>query len=395
MTDATTGAQPSSAPAVGGQVEKIRADVAIVGGGIVGSSAALFLRRAGLSVVLMERGLCGAAASGVNYGGVRTQGRAMSQLPLAMRARRIWSALPAYIGIDGEYVVSGHLKIARSEEDMARLETYAEVARDHGLHLQLSSGAAFRQAHPWVGKQALGASYCAEDGHANPRLVSPAFARAARAAGAQVFEHCTVSEVAHTGGRFIVGDGRSLEVSSEWLLNCAGAWALDISRRFGDSAPLTAIHPGMAVTEAVPRFMDVNVGVEGGGIYGRQTARGNCVMGGSRGASTGPLYAAPTAKAIAELCQRMAELFPALAHAHVIRFWSGVEGSLPDHQPIIGASPNTPNLIHAFGFCGAGFQTGPAVGELLAELVQRGHCGIDLAPFALSRFSELPSLVPS
>ena len=62
--------------------EDLRADVAIIGGGIVGASAALFLRRFGLSVVLLERGLCGAAASGVNYGGVRTQGRAMAQLPL-------------------------------------------------------------------------------------------------------------------------------------------------------------------------------------------------------------------------------------------------------------------------------------------------------------------------
>jgi glycine/D-amino acid oxidase-like deaminating enzyme len=69
----------------------LQADVAIVGGGIVGSAAALFLRRFGLSVVLLERGLCGAAASGVNYGGVRVQGRSLSQLPLALRSRQIWA----------------------------------------------------------------------------------------------------------------------------------------------------------------------------------------------------------------------------------------------------------------------------------------------------------------
>src|SRR3954454_24559240 len=89
--------------------ETVRADVAIVGGGIVGASAALFLRRFGLSVVLLERGLCGAAASGVNYGGVRTQGRAMVQLPLSLRARALWARLPELIGIDGEYLQSGHL----------------------------------------------------------------------------------------------------------------------------------------------------------------------------------------------------------------------------------------------------------------------------------------------
>jgi sarcosine oxidase subunit beta len=132
--------------------------------------------------------------------------------------------------------------------------------------------------------------------------------------------------------------------------------------------------------------MDVNVGVEGGGIYGRQTARGNCVMGGSRGAANGSLYAVPTARAIGELCDRMATLFPALEHAHVIRFWSGVEGTLPDHHPVIGPSPSTPQLVHAFGFCGAGFQIGPAVGEALAEWVHHGRPGVALDAFAIDRF---------
>ncbi|MEO8523375.1 MAG: FAD-dependent oxidoreductase [Caldimonas sp.] len=368
--------------------ETLRADVAIVGGGIVGASAALFLRRFGLSVVLLERGLCGAAASGVNYGGVRTQGRAMAQLPLSLRARTIWARLPELIGIDGEYVQSGHLKLARSEADLHKLEAYRDEAEAHGLHLQITAGTAFRRAHPWLGEQAIAGSFCAEDGHANPRLVSPAFARAAHAAGARIVEHCEATEFAATGSGFVVSGGKSITVHSRWLLNCTGAWALPVAQRFGDAAPLTAIHPGMAVTEPVPRFMDVNVGVEGGGIYGRQTARGNCVMGGSRGAASGSLYAVPTARAIGELCDRMATLFPALEHAHVIRFWSGVEGSLPDHHPIVGPSPGTPQLLHAFGFCGAGFQIGPAVGEALAEIVHRGRASVPLEAFSITRFAH-------
>jgi sarcosine oxidase subunit beta len=375
--------------------EQLRADVTIIGGGIVGASAALFLRRFGLSVVLLERGLCGAAASGVNYGGVRTQGRAIAQLPLALRARALWARLPELIGTDGEYVQSGHLKLARSEADLHKLETYCREVREHGLDLHLQTGIAFRRAHPWLGEQAIAGSFCAEDGHANPRLVSPAFARAAQAAGARVIERCEVTELASTGDGFVVGDDRGLTVRSRWLLNCAGAWALKIAERFGDSAPMTTIHPGMAVTEAVPRFMDVNVGVEGGGIYGRQTARGNCVMGGSRGVANGSLYGVPTARSVTELCDRMAGLFPALAHAHVIRFWSGVEGSLPDHHPVISASPSTQQLIHAFGFCGAGFQIGPAAGEALAELIHRGRSSIPLDPFALTRFTTASSTTSS
>ncbi|MFO1327055.1 MAG: FAD-dependent oxidoreductase [Rubrivivax sp.] len=371
-------------PAVRGT---LRADVAIVGGGIVGSAAALFLRRAGLGVVLLERGLCGAAASGVNYGGVRVQGRAPAQLPLALRARVLWEQLPALIGIDGDYVRSGHLKLARSEADLASLEAYARQVEGLGLELQLLHGAAFRRAHPELGAMAIGGSWCPGDGHANPRLVSPAFARAARASGAQVIEQCAVTELAHDGQGFVLGDGQGLQLRAPWLINAAGAWALPLAQAFGDDAPLERIHPGMAVTEPLPRFLHVNIGVEGGGIYGRQTARGNCVMGGSRGAATTPLHAAPRAQAIAELCQRMAELFPPLAHAQVIRFWTGVEGALPDHQPVIGPGTRHPQLLHAFGFCGAGFQTGPAVGEALAQWIVHGRPGVPLEAFDIQRFT--------
>ncbi|MBA2673443.1 FAD-binding oxidoreductase, partial [Ramlibacter sp.] len=105
--------------------------------------------------------------------------------------------------------------------------------------------------------------------------------------------------------------------------------------------------------------------------------------------------ARPRAQAIAELCRRMAGLFPPLAHAQVIRFWSGVEGSLPDHQPVIGPSARHPQLLHAFGFCGAGFQTGPAVGEALAQWVSRGRPQVPLDAFAIQRFSSLSSTTAS
>jgi sarcosine oxidase subunit beta len=196
-----------------------------------------------------------------------------------------------------------------------------------------------------------------------------------------------VTELGHDGHRFVVGTAQGHSVRAPWLLNCAGAWARTVARAYGDDAPMESIHPGMAVTEPLSRFMDINIGVEGGGIYGRQTARGNCVMGGSRGAASSPLLAQPRAQAIAELCQRMAELFPRLAHAQVIRFWTGVEGSLPDHQPIIGPGTRYPQLLHAFGFCGAGFQTGPAVGEALAQWVHQGRADVPLGPFSINRFN--------
>lgn len=374
--------------------ERIDCDVAIVGGGIVGGSAALFLRRFGFSVTLLERDWCGAKASGVNFGGVRRQGRPLEQLPLSQRAHAIWGRLPELIGADVEYIRSGHLKLARSEADLESLIDYRERTAAFGLGLEIVEGEAFRRRFPALGGVAVGGSLCPEDGHANPRLVSPAFARAAAAAGAVVREQTGVDRVEKEGDRFVLLAGEGLEVRSRFLLNTAGAWSRMIAERFGENVPLTSAHPNMAVTEPLPRFLDVNIGVEGGGVYGRQVPRGNMVVGGGRGFALDADRARPQRDAILTLMRDAADLFPQIRNAHVIRCWTGVEGYTPDRNPIVGPSRTTAGLFHAFGFSGAGFQIGPAVGEALAELVRDGRSSAPLDAFRIDRFPPSPPVNP-
>lgn len=375
--------------------ERLRSDVAIVGGGIVGTSAALALRRMGLSVTLLERDFCGSRSSGVNYGGVRRQGRSLVQLPLTQRAHGIWGRLTELIGIDGEYIRCGHLKIARSQADMASLAAYRDRSRGFGMDLQLLAASTLRERFAWLGERAVGGSLCPQDGHANPRLVSPAFARAAARLGADVREQTRVDELAHDGKDFVLLTATGVELRSRFLLNCAGAWAATIAERFGEAVPMVPAHPVMAVTEPLPMFMNLSLGVEGGGIYARQAPRGNCVIGGSRGFALDALRARPSRDAISLVLRGTVELLPSLRHAHIIRSWSGTEGYLPDHEPVIGPSATQAGLIHGFGFAGAGFQIGPAVGEVLAELVQGGASSTPIAAFSISRFSPVPASATS
>lgn len=362
-------------------------DVAIIGGGIVGASAALALRRMGFSVTLLERDRCGSRSSGVNYGGVRRQGRPLSQMALSQRAHSIWGRLPELIGTDGEYLRSGHLKIARSEADLASLEAYRARSRGFGMGLQMLSAATLRQHYPWLGARAVGGSFCPEDGHANPRLVSPAFARAALEMGADIREQTRVDTMAHDGRQFVLTSGTALQVRSRFLLNCAGAWAGAVAAHFGEAVPMVSSHPVMAVTEPLPMFMNLSLGVEGGGIYARQAPRGNCVIGGSQGYALDADRARPSREALALVLQRTVELLPRLRHGHIIRSWSGTEGYLPDREPVVGPSSTTPGLIHGFGFAGAGFQIGPAVGEVLADLVKDGCTRTPIAAFSIARFA--------
>ncbi|MCF4985408.1 NAD(P)/FAD-dependent oxidoreductase, partial [Pseudomonas syringae] len=338
---------------------------------------------------LLERDFCGSHSSGVNYGGVRRQGRPLSQLPLSQQAHQIWGNLRELIGIDGEYQRSGHLKLARSEQDMNALRAYAEASQGFGLDLQLLDRDQLRARYPWAGDVAVGASLCADDGHANPRLVSPAFARAARRAGALVFEQAPVSDVSHDGNVFVVSTTSGLTLRATWLLNCAGAWAAALAAQFNEPVPMYSGHPAMLVTEPLPMFMDVSTGVEGGGIYARQVARGNCVLGGGQGFALDPARTRPGHAAVLDILRNAVELYPPLAGAQAIRTWSGTEGYLPDREPVLGPSLNRPGLLHGFGFAGAGFQIGPAAGEALAEWVCDGASRISLDAFSIGRFQQI------
>ncbi|MBL8698952.1 MAG: FAD-binding oxidoreductase [Alphaproteobacteria bacterium] len=363
-------------------------DVAIVGGGTAGCAAALALRRRGLRVVLLEKGLCGAMASGTNFGGVRRQGRDLREMPLAHRAREIWSRLPAIVGEDCEFRVTGHIKLARDDAEMAELEAYAPVARDAGLDLSVVGANAVRDLFPWLGAKVIGASISPDDGQANPRLVGPAFARAARAAGADIREHARVTAARWTGTRFEVEAG-VLTVHARHMLNVAGYWGGEIAAWFGERVPIAPLCPNMIVTEPLPYFIDRSIGVCGGNVYVRQVERGNVIFGGGRGwGDPGLERSRPRADVARSAMARLLEVVPQLRTAQVIRSWTGFDGEMPDDIPVIGPSGTTPNLIHAFGFSGHGFQLGPAVGEILAEMVVDGRTASPIAPFAIERFTR-------
>jgi len=360
----------------------------------MGSSAAFFLRQRGLSVTLLETDKVGRQASGTNFGNVRRQGRPIGQLPLANRASRIWRQANALLGSDIEYLQSGHIRVCFRDrpENVGRMEDYAAQARGEGLDLELLSGNMLRDRFPWLGPDVLAGSYSAMDGHANPRLAAPAFARAAVRLGAQLFEDTRIVQAAKTGDDFhlVADDGR--EFRAPILLVTAGAWAAKITRQFGETVPITPRAPTMSVTEPVPYAILPAVGVmtpdEVETVYFRQVARGNIVLGGSTRAPAYPdeyrSHVLP--QNTMTQFEHLRRLAPALARLQVIRVWTGIEGYTDDSLPVMGPSVKVPGLYHAFGFSGSGFQIGPGVGETMAELIATGATDIPIGDYSIGRF---------
>lgn len=364
------------------------ADVLILGGGGAGCSAALHLARRGAKVILLERGQVGSQASGVNHGGVRQQGRNPAELPLARRSRAIWARMKELVGSDLEFDPCGHLKLARSEADEAELVRWNALAAEHGIATRMIGRNAIREEHPYFGGIVVAGSLLPEDGTANPRLLAPAFARAARAAGAEIREHHEVTGLAHDGALFrVTAAGQAFRAPI--LLNCAGFWGGKVASRFGEPVPVEPIHPNMLVTEPLPHFCRHSLGVVGGDVYLRQTPRGNVIFGGGRGEGwDDATRTRPRPEAAFAAMQKAIALIPRLEGAMIIRSWTGTDGQMPDVLPVLGPSRTTPGLIHAFGFSGHGFMLGPAVGAVLSELVLDGRTDIPLDAFDIARFAE-------
>lgn len=372
----------------------VASDVVIVGGGIMGSSAAFFLRQRGCSVTLLERGLVGQQASGTNFGNVRRQGRYLGQLPLANRASLIWRRTPELIGEDVEYLQSGHIRVCYRDrpETVGQLEKYARDARPLGLDLELLSSAALRSRFPFFGPEVLAGSYSPEDGHANPRLVAPAFARAAKRIGAGIFENTRIVSAEKNGEDFQVTSEDGRVFRAPILLITAGAWANLLSAQFGETVDLVSRGPTMSVTEPVPYSIRPAVGVftpaEEETVYFRQIPRGNVIIGGSYRGPAYPDVCRAYVKPENTLSQlrQIRRLAPALQRLNIIRVWSGIEGYLPDSLPVMGRSERVSGLHYAFGFSGSGFQVGPGVGETMAELIATGATSTPIEPYRISRF---------
>lgn len=370
-------------------------DVLIVGGGLMGTSAAFFLRHAHRrSVTLLERELVGRQASGTNFGNVRRQGRHLAQLPLANRARAVWGRLPELIGEDIEFVPYGHLRVCYTEAQAAVLEQHARDVKPLGLDLDLFSAEQLRRRWGIFSPAVVAGSLSPHDGHANPRLAAPAFARAAQRLGARIVEHAEVLHVERDRGGFVAQTADGARYRGEQLLVCSGAWSNRMASSFGEAVPMDARGPQMGVTEPLPYAIGPSIGVsspiETEGLYFRQIRRGNVVFGGGLKGPALPVTIRAYVKPDNTLRQlhELRRLVPAFANVQLIRVWSGIEGYTADWVPVLGPSATTAGLHYAFGFNGEGFAIGPGVGEVMAELIATGATTTPIEPFSIARFAQ-------
>ena len=362
-------------------------DVAVIGGGLHGLSAALHLARAGRRTAVIERRWTGRHASGATAAGVRTLNRDVAEIPISLEAMAMWHRIADIVGDDCGFQPHGQILVAETAERMSTLEQRQARTRALGYsHEELIDAAELRRLLPALSLHCAGALIARRDGAADPHRTVLAFRRACEADGVVIAEGCGVETVERRGTDWVLVCG-SRRFHAPVVVNAAGAWAGRAAALFGDDIPLGVRASMMIVTERLAPLLAPVVSIVGRALSFKQSGQGTLVIGGGLQGSADLDHERSTVNfaELAKGARAAGDLFSAVRNVRIARCWTGIEAQTRDHLPVIGASPNAPGLFHAFGFSGHGFQLAPVVGAILAELVTQGATRRDIAAFAPQR----------
>lgn len=366
-------------------------DVIVVGGGLHGCSTALFLAQRGAGVLVLEKDYIGRHASGVNAGGVRQLGRHVAEVPLSVASMALWHRIGELVEDDCGFESHGQIRVAENAAELAACQSRVDQLNALGFtHEEVVDQAELRRLVPAIAEHCVGALVSRRDGAAIPYRTTFAFKRKAESLGARFNEGVAVARIARDGRNWRVETADGAHHTAPVLVNCAGAWADRIAAQLGEPVPLEVIAPMLMITTRVPPFLKPVVGATGRTLSFKQFPNGTVLIGGGLlgRAQRDENWTDLDFARLAVNARTVWDLFPSMRAATINRCWAGIEARMPDDIPVIGPSGTEEGVFHAFGFSAHGFQLGPIVGRITADLVTRGETDLPIAPFRIQRFRQ-------
>jgi glycine cleavage system T protein len=369
-----------------------RADVVIVGGGIVGCSVAYHLAKRGCTdVVLLERKqlTCGTTW---HAAGLVGQLRATHNLTaLAKYTTELFATLEAETEQATGFMQRGSVAVATNNERFEELKRGASMARLFGLDVEVITPSDVQALVPLAFVDDLvGGVLLPNDGQTNPIDTTQALAKGARSLGVKIVENVKVNKIVVEGSRAVGVSTDAGDISAEAVVNCAGMWARELADGVGAVVPLHAAEHFYIVTEhieALSPTMPVLRDPDGCGYFKEDA--GKLLVG----------WFEPVAKPwgmksipesfsfdslpadfehIEPLMEAAAHRMPILAEAGIRLFFNGPESFTPDDRYLLGESPDVPGMFVAAGFNSIGIQSSGGAGKVLADWIVDGHPPMDL-----------------
>lgn len=368
------------------------AEVAIVGGGVIGASIAAHLaeRRVGRVVVFEREDALGTGSTSKAAGGVRLQFTTAANVALSRYSIEEIRNFRERTGVDADFAQDGYLFLLDSEADLVRFSETAKVQRALGAPVEVITPREAARILPGIRTDDLvGATFCGEDGVATPAALVAGYAALARRGGVALRRGCEVTSVSvlASGGFSLVAGGERWECAC--LVNAAGPWAGQVGALLGVEVPVEPVRRQFFTTEPLswaPRKMPLTIDW-GTGVY-MHLHSGGMLIGNSDPDERPGFSQTPDLDYLAGVWEDAARRLPQVEDASMKTLNAGLYEVSPDHNAILGPVPELPRFVLANGFSGHGMQHAPAVGRAISEVIADGESRtLDIAPFSVGRFA--------
>ena len=415
------------------------ADVVIVGGGIVGSSAAYFLAKQGISVALVEKGHIACEQSSRTWGWCRQQNRDHRELPISSVSMRLWDNLASEIGRDLGFRRTGLFYATDNPAVLAQWEAWQPIGKQAGVETRMLSAAEIAERIPEASRKWLGGVHSLHDGKAEPALATPFLAAGAQALGATIHQQCAARSLDIANGRVVGVHTEKGLIRANAVLCGAGAWASRFLRPHGISFPQAGVRqtairtkpvaadlgdclysPDFAMTrrldgsytlaisgkatiditpqglrysrEFLPQFMrrlkNVRVAVGQSFFSGPESLLSLMTDNDRIFERNRVLDPAPQQWLVRRILEGVCASFPQLANVEIDSAWGSLVDCTPDAVPVISKVDQVEGLVLAAGCSGHGFGMGPGIGFLASQLLRDETPCVDPTPFRLSRLVD-------
>jgi sarcosine oxidase, subunit beta len=366
-----------------------RAEVVVVGGGVIGTSVSFHLAEAGVDVLLLERSALASGSTSKAAGGVRAQFTDPLNIAIGLRSLEAFERFAERPGFEIDLHRVGYLFLLDREADVGAFERSTALQHELGVPSRFVSLDEAMALSPLAGLDGVvAATYSPSDGHAAPEAVVLGYAAGARAHGARVVTDCEVREIEVEGGEIRRVRSTRGDVDTGTVVCCAGAWSPHLARMIGFDLPVEPVWREVAYTAPVPdvpRDLAFTIDFSTGFYFHRE---GPGLLFGMADRDQRAGFDAPTDAdwmlRILEVAERRCPRLPDLGLAGG---WKGYYEISPDHNALVGEAPGVGRFLYATGFSGHGFMQGPAIGEIVRDLVLGRQPFVDVTPLSAARFA--------
>jgi sarcosine oxidase subunit beta len=373
-----------------------KADVVIIGGGVMGTSTAYHLAQQGCrDVVLVEKDQLASGSTSLSAGGIRLQFSLEANIRIAMESLQTFERFAEEFETEIDFRQHGYLFLATESQDWAEFQANVAVQQRAGVPVRLLSPDEIRDMAPYLYlDDALGGTFCPRDGYADPYSVAMGFAKQARRLGVRICEETEALDIKINKkkvGAVVTNQG---EIATPVAVNVAGPWAGQVGRMAGLELPVQPYRRQVFVTapfDELPREIPMIIDFSPSFYFRRE---GVSILMGMTDKDEPPSFNTNfDLRFLVQVADKAAYRAPVLDQADFMRGWGGLYAITPDDNPIIGKDiGGLEGFYCAVGFSGHGFMQSPAVGRILADLITSGETDLDLSPFRLERFKAEESI---